>query len=180
MAGSGAMRALWISVLVVAVAAAAAPHPTAVGHVAVGPSTDPPSSTRGPAPSFPDADDPAPAPLTGDDRSGAWFRDGGAGAPPSGGGGADDWLRDWLRQLVVTIPPQDIAMGLLTVTLTDLTCTGFRVDALRAAAGGLHSFLFPLNLSLLCSLRLNFPQVNLWVCPEGAQLKSSSKWSDVS
>ena len=55
-------------------------------------------------------------------------------SPPSSSSStpADDWLRDWLRQLVVTIPPQTVSQSYVTVTLAGLTCSGFAVQSLTS------------------------------------------------
>ena len=52
-----------------------------------------------------------------------------AGATP------DEWLREWLRKLAVKIPPQTVRSTFVSVTLSDLTCTGFAVGTVSSELG---------------------------------------------
>ena len=52
-----------------------------------------------------------------------------AGATP------DEWLREWLRKLAVRIPPQTVRSTFVSVTLSDLTCTGFAVGTVSSELG---------------------------------------------
>ena len=47
----------------------------------------------------------------------------------------DEWLREWLSKLAVKIPPQTVRSTFVSVTLSDLTCTGFAVGSVSSELG---------------------------------------------
>ena len=72
-----------------------------------------------------------------DTSNGGGDRDAESSAFPasSSSSSTEDLLREWLSQLVVTIPPQTVSKGFVKVTLEDLACTGFTMDSLGSDLG---------------------------------------------